>query len=341
MKPTSLKISLALTALAFCFSCMSRGSSESAEQSVSEVDTSRMTPVELTDLSAIAVSASALTDSGADSVLRHVATPITALMRLVGAGDTADAVAVRAYASGRVMKMFYPEVHRAFPSTDSLNRVLTLLGARFAKLLPDVAFPRLYGVVSPYNQSVIMVGDSVSFLVMNHYLGPEHPAYNGFAEYVRRNKTSGRIPLDMAEAIVSTTLPYDAGETPTVLSRLLYEGAVVEAVMQLGGVSEAEALSYTPDEMAWANENEAAAWDALLKRRMLFSTDQEMAVRLTAPMASTSILNAESPGRLGRFIGHRIVAAYLRANPSTKLADLLRPAFYASPSTLSAASYPR
>lgn len=341
MKPTSLKISLALTALALCLSCTSRGSSDGSEQTLSEVDTSRMTPVELTDLSAIAVSVSALNDSGADSVLRQLAAPMTALMRLTGAGDTADVVSVRAYASGRVMKMFYPEVRCAFPQTDSLNHVLTLLGARFARLLPDVVFPRLYGVVSPYSQSVIMVGDSVSFLVMNHYLGPSHPAYNGFAEYVRRNKTPGRIPLDLAEAVVSTAMPYDAGETPTVLSRLLYEGAVVEAVMQLGGVSEAEALAYTPDEMAWANENEAAAWDALLKRRMLFSTDQETAVRLTAPMASTSILNAESPGRLGRFIGHRIVAAYLRANSSAKLADLLRPAFYASPSTLSAASYPR
>ena len=124
-----------------------------------------------------------------------------------------------------------------------------------------------------------------------------------------------------------------------MLNRLLYEGAVIEAVMQAAGVDEATALGYTPDQWQWMNTNERQAWDALITRNILYSTDPAHARSLISPTPHTTLLNPESPGRAGRFTGHRIVSSYLRENPSATLADILSSNFYMDPDALRKSGY--
>lgn len=264
---------------------------------------------------------------------------VLALLEMSRLGNSLNAQAIGDYAATPAVRMFEPEVLKVFPAGDTLKAVSDALG-RMTALIPSLKAPHVYTVVSPYKQSVVMLGDTTMLLALNHYLGATHPAYRGFADYLTRLKTPGRTAIDAAEAFAAISFPYSA-KNPTTLSRLLYEGAVVEAVMQASGADEATMLGYTPDQMKWAEENEAQAWDALLTRKMLFSTDPMIAERLTQPSPATTLLNAGSPGRLGRFIGHRIVAAYLEANPSTTLQQLLSPDFYDNSQTLKLSGYPK
>ncbi len=228
------------------------------------------------------------------------------------------------------IKAFLPEVANVFSSTDSLAQSLSRVMQTVGK------GRRVYSIVSPYVQSIVLMGDTAVFVALNHYLGAEHPAYNGFPEYVRQAKVPTRIAPDIAEAIIATSHPMAKREHAPVIARLLYEGAVVESVMRATGMSEREVLGYTDSQMKWADDNEAQIWRELMKRKMLFTTDPAVADRLLNPAPSTSILNSDSPGRLGRFTGHRLVQSYLSKHPE---ADLLSPDFYNGTNTLADAGY--
>jgi len=325
---------MALFGLSLLVSC---GQKETAPSHARHVDQTDVKTVEIVNLGAKIASADTLGDSAAIALVNDFREPLTTLLKLNRIPDSASAKALRHYASLRSVKMFQPEVDRIFPATDSLKEALTGVAGRMSTLFPGFRFPKVYTVVIPFNQSVIVQGDSVVYLGLNHYLGENHPAYNGFAEYVKSQKTPSRIPVDMAEALIALSHPYKG---TTVLSRLLYEGSLVETVMQATGMDEATVLGYDSGEYTWAQSNEAAAWDSLLRNKMLFSTDASLADRLVAPAPSTSVLNIESPGRLGRFIGHRIVSAYLDAHHNeAKAGFLLSGDFYNSPETLGASCY--
>lgn len=319
-----------LAAFVMLMSCHSK---ERDGQSVAQPEAAAagIPPVCVVDLTGIAV------EADSDS-LRAYAAPLTALLRLQQISDTVTDEAVTRYAKSKAVAMFRPEVARIWPDS-LLSRRLQAVANRLPAVLPNVEMPVVYTVVWPYNQSVVALGDSAVILALNHYLGAQHPAYNGFAEYVRRQKEPERVAVDLAEAIVSLRFPYDGGSYPTVLSRLLREGAIIEAVMRLTGVDEAAALGFTPDQAEWAVSNERQAWETMLSRKMVFSTDADLADALIVPSPSTSVLNVESPGRLGRFIGHRIVSAYLRANPDTPMSFLLSPDFWNDGNTLSKSGY--
>lgn len=251
-------------------------------------------------------------------------------------GDTS--ASPRAFASSRRISAFLPEARRQFTPevTDSLAPALgrVLASARASRAVR--------GVVLPFLQSVVIGPDTTVYIALNHYLGAGHEAYAGFPDYQRRLKTPARIPADVAEALLATLHPFqDQGSATTLLNRLLYEGAIVEGVMRATGLGEREALGYDDAQMQWAVANERAVWDALLQRRMLFSTDPDISARLLAPAPSTPLLTPDAPGRIGRFMGHRLVAAWLSAagqNP-VPTDTLLTPAFYLGPNTLAQARY--
>lgn len=238
------------------------------------------------------------------------------------------------YSQSQTASMFTPLVEERFPDLDPIELALGQMAARLAAELPDFTMPALVAVVSPYNQSVILT-DSAVLVGLNHYLGAEHPAYSGFPEYVARLKTPARLPMDVGEALVRRRYPFAGSDDATLLSRMLYEGAVARAVAD----SPAEALGYDGDELEALRKAEPVMWQQLAERRMLYSTDPDIAARMISPAPSTSILGSGLPGRAGRFIGWEITGAYLDANRDATVADLLDPSFYMADDALLKSRY--
>jgi uncharacterized protein YjaZ len=66
--------------------------------------------------------------------------------------------------------------------------------------------------------------------------------------------------------------------------------------------------------MEWAQENESEIWRYFVDRELLYSTDSKLPGRFINPAPFSKFyleLDAESPGRLGRYIGWQIVKAYM------------------------------
>ena len=71
-----------------------------------------------------------------------------------------------------------------------------------------------------------------------------------------------------------------------------------------------EKIGYTKEQLAWALENESNIWEFFVERELLFETDPKLSGRFINPAPFTKFnleLDAESPGRLGQYIGWQIV----------------------------------
>lgn len=268
--------------------------------------------------------------------------PVADLMASIasrGAIREADDTFLVRYAGDLKMRYYLPGIVGRLGSLDSVERSLGIARDNAALLLPELRWPRIYGAVITYNQSVV-VADSILLLGLNHYLGPDYEPYAYFADYQRYGKQKRFIPYHLVEALVSLAYPYRPSADATALSRMAYEGALTEAVMELLDSSdESTALGYDPEQMAWARGNEAEAWKAMIDRGAVYSTDSSVADRLVRPAPNTSVVHPSAPGRFGRFIGHRIVRSYLKHNPGVSLSTMLDSAFYNSPDLLVASGY--
>lgn len=211
---------------------------------------------------------------------------------------------------------------------DSLCRVLSN-SAAYKVFAPDVdslqpgfgkamAFPvkpdgfpaRIYGVISPYRQSVVTV-DTLLFVALNHYLGADYAGYSSFTDYQRRLKDRSRMPLDITEAWLRSRYPFpDSITAPTLLQRMAYEGAVAAAVADCLDLDEDHAvMGWTADEWNEAVAHEAVAWDRIVGGEMLYSDNPALISRLIDPSPASPDISPDAPGRIGRFVGLRMVRA--------------------------------
>ncbi|MBR5898802.1 MAG: hypothetical protein IKZ14_04970 [Muribaculaceae bacterium] len=247
--------------------------------------------------------------------------------RLMGYESADDSVLMQ-MSQSRAMEVFAPDVRERFTAIDSISEVLFSLEENVGKILKDSVERKYYSVISPYTQSVYLA-DLMVFVALNHYLGSDYKGYGYFEQYQRVTKTPQHLPYDVAEAIISTRFPFEASESSTVLNALLYNGAVlatIEAIVPDAHI--AEAMGYSAEQMEWLDQNEPMAWDAIITKRLLYSSSLGDVDRLTRPAPSTTIVHQQSPGRLGRYIGYKIVKSFIKNNGECDYVKLLQPSFY-------------
>ncbi len=271
-----------------------------------------------------------------DSLRQKYADELTAWMSLLGS-HLSDSALLDCSRS-RSMEVFGPDVESRFDVSDSISEIISILESFRLKLFEDSAKMNYCAVVSPYRQS-IYINDRYVFIALNHYLGVDYEGYSAFDSYQLMTKNPKYLPYDVAEAIVMTKYPYKRGADDKVLNVLLYHGAVIAAVMELvPNSSLTEALGYDGERMEWLACNESEVWNALVSRQLLYSSSLIDADRLVRPSPSTSLLHVQCPGRVGRYIGYRIVEQYIN-NEDVPIRRLLSREFYGDSHSLVKSGY--
>lgn len=273
--------------------------------------------------------------ASADSVMMNGISAVTTMLNM---GHPDDSAFIK-YVNSDAVKMFTPEVEKNFSDISDLEQILGCIKVNLSKELPQVKFYDIYSIVSPYRQSMY-IADSTVLLALNHYLGKSHNAYDGFDEYVKKTKEPQNIPYDVLEALIGTFIPFETSGNDLVLAKMLYAGAVVEAKMQIvPNASLEKALEYDKEELDWVEENELNLWNSLVSKDLLYSTAYFDFKQLLFPSPNTSVLHNDAPGRVGVYLGYKIVKSYLEKNQNTTLQMLFEPEFYQSQQTLIVSGY--
>lgn len=273
-----------------------------------------------------------------DSVLTADSATLKAFMQVIGV-DTINDSTLLAWSRGRVVEAFTPEVLHIYPDVKPLENMLSLIlyNAETQKLqLPEMNYA---AVVWSLRKSIVF-NDSTMLIALNHYLGSDFDGYQGWPEYLRMGKTPERLPYDIAEALVAHRYPYQKTDSSTVLSRIIYEGALTLAKIRLVPEGSLQnALGYDDPQLQWLKDHQSELWQAMVSKKLVYSTSDDTMHKLVDPAPATTLLSPYSPGRVGRYLGYCILVSYLQSNAVDGLPYLLSPEFYNNPRLLIESAY--
>ncbi|WP_092851102.1 gliding motility lipoprotein GldB [Algibacter pectinivorans] len=191
---------------------------------------------------------------------------------------------------------------------------------------PEFNPPRIITITSDvdYRNSVI-VTDTIAVLALDIYLGSAHEFYGGISKYLRANFNKTQLVVDLANAYAEKYTYHP--KRKTLLDEMVYFGKLLyfKDVM-LPFKTEAERIGYSEEDINWAKANESYIWRYFVSRELLFSTDTKLPQRFINPAPFSKFyleeIDADSPGRLGQYIGWQIVRAYMLQN-DVSLRDML------------------
>lgn len=181
---------------------------------------------------------------------------------------------------------------------------------------PEYELPEVFTVTTEdYRKKVILTKDMM-FISLNTYLGEKHRFYEGLQKYIVQNFQKEQIPLDIASEFAYGQIPRNRERS--LLSKMIYYGKLqyLKALL-VPKASEAAQFGYTKTHMDWANDNETQIWRYFIEKELLYSTDSKLDNRFIkmAPFSKFYLeLDNESPGGIGRYVGYKIVDAYMKNN---------------------------
>lgn len=182
---------------------------------------------------------------------------------------------------------------------------------------PTFRTPRIFTVINDVDyRSKTIVTDSITLIAIDNYLGKEHEFYGNIQKYLKQNFEPSQIVSDLATEYAKREIYQPSRKS--LIDEMVYYGKILyfKDVM-IPFKTDAEKIGYTKEQLDWAIENEPNIWEYFVERELLFETDPKLASRFINPGPFTKFnleLDAESPGRLGQYIGWQIVRAYMNNN---------------------------
>ena len=219
----------------------------------------------------------------------------------------------------------YNEVQKAFPDFNKETDGLEDLFKHIKYYYPQTPTPKVVTLISVMDYAnKVIYADSLVLVSLELYLGKDHRFYQ-FPEYLRQNFTKSQILPDVATAVAEEKIK--APENSTLLSMMAYFGKELYLKsLFLPNASDADLIGYTPEQIAWCEENEGYIWRYFIENELLYGTDPKLPNRFINPAPFSKFyleIDNESPGRIGQWIGWQIVKSYAKNNQKAPLNELL------------------
>ena len=214
--------------------------------------------------------------------------------------------------------VLHTEVREAFEDFGEVENSLRRFYQHVLYYFPGQHVPRIIAVTSDVDyRNRIILTDTLLLIGLDNYLGKDHRFYEGIDRYIAEGLDRQYLISDVAGAFAKKVVV--PPQQRTFLARMLYYGKELYLKERLiPFVSDAQKMGYTEDELAWARANEEQIWRYFIERELLYSTDNQLDARFLDPAPFSKfrleLIDGESPGRVGRYIGWQIVRAFMDRN---------------------------
>lgn len=221
----------------------------------------------------------------------------------------------------------YKKTMEVYPNLKLQEKQISDAFSRFMYQFPSKSVPDVYTYVSDffYEQPIVLQNNSMA-IAIDLYLGSNYPIYQrlGLPYYKIKWMRPESIAVDVMKAMYFNSIA-PVYRPQTLLDRMIDGGKLLAYLDAVSPESPDEIkISYSTQQLNWANQNEKNIWAFLIKNELLYRKDYQTQTKLIQDGPFTTGFGNESPSRLGIFIGWKIVLAYLNSHPDESLADVIK-----------------
>ncbi|MFZ9848488.1 MAG: DUF2268 domain-containing putative Zn-dependent protease [Flavobacteriales bacterium] len=219
-------------------------------------------------------------------------------------------------------KELHDEVQKKYKDLSLLESDLTKSFSYYQYYFPKEKRPEVYSYISSldFEHPVDWI-DSLHTVViaLDMYLGSGFKPYYmtplNLFQYQTYKLQEKFIPVDIFKAAARAKYENLEYEGNTMIEKMISEGKVqyfLNAMMPFA--EDSTRLKYTSKQMEWAKNSELGLWRFFVDKKLLHSEDYVAYKKYIEDGPFTFSEEADSPGRIGEYIGFKIVKSYMENN---------------------------
>jgi gliding motility-associated lipoprotein GldB len=218
------------------------------------------------------------------------------------------------------------ETQKVFPNLKVEEEEITLLYKHLKHNYPHIKIPRVITATSTVDyRNKVIVTDTIVLISIDTYLGEKHFFYDALQHYIKANMKPEQMVVDLSNAYAEQFIFQP--KRKTLLDEMVYYGKQLYFNdKMIPFKTDAQKIGYTEAQYDWAKVNEPNVWKYFVERELLYSTDAKLPNQFINPAPFSKFyleeVDADSPGKIGRYVGWQIVKSYMENN-DTSLEKLL------------------
>ena len=245
--------------------------------------------------------------------------------------DPAQLERLKAYLQDTVIIALHKAAEKTV-KTDKIVKELETAFGYYNVFYPKDSIPQIITLIPGLDLTMPPVYFYDNFLCINvdMYLGKEHPFYGavGLPLYIAERCEPVYLCVDIfKKAIVYKHLK----EEPcvTLLENMIHEGKKLYfAEMMFPEMPERYIIGYSAEKYDWANQYIGNIWSYMIEKNELFGKGDALMRCYIEETPFTKQFGNDSPGRLGIFLGWKLIQSYMKNNPEVTLPELMQTSDY-------------
>lgn len=216
------------------------------------------------------------------------------------------------YFSNAALSKIYADALTLFSDLSTYELELTKANDLIKTYFIGKELPGLSIHVSGFKANTIVL-DSIISVSTDKYLGKDYSGYKTFFESYQTIQMQPKyIVRDFLKAWLMSEFR-ETNQRKDLLSEVIYQGKILYALNELlPEWDESDILGYTEQQQEWCEEHAKDIWKMTIDHNYLFNSDSQVIQKYMEDAPYTAIISAESPGRVGLWLGLQIIKNYAK-----------------------------
>ncbi len=240
--------------------------------------------------------------------------------------DTMNILRIYNFVSDPNIRELYDLSQKKYPDLSLLETGLSGAFDRFRQAYPEKVVPKVYTYVSGLDvENPVYFSDTAMAIGLDDFLGSEVTAYPkaGLPKYKTLRFTPDYLLPQCMLAVSDKIIRVDEKQN-TLLDQMIQAGKALYFLDVVLPESKDEyKIGYSAAQLEWSRTHQSDIWAFLIERQLLFSSNTQGISKMMTDAPFTSGFAAESPGRLGAYMGWQIVRAYMKEADGITLKQLM------------------
>jgi hypothetical protein len=216
--------------------------------------------------------------------------------------------------------------------TDQLLKDLENAFGYYKVFFPDDSIPVIITLIPGLDVEIpsVYIYDDILYVNIDMYLGADNPCYKAveLPLYIKERCEPAYLLIDIfKKAIVYKHL--EKAPHTTLIENMITEGKKLYFTeMMLPDVDKRLIIGYSEEKYKWADDYLGSIWNYMIEKNELFGKGETLMRCYIEEAPFTKPFGNESPGRIGTFIGWKLIQSYMKNNPEVSLSELMQDCDY-------------
>ena len=230
------------------------------------------------------------------------------------------------FVANKDIRELFETIEKKFPRGSLIKELIELENGlkKYHYHFPELIVPEVKSMISAFSYSTV-TSDSLLVIGLDNYLGSDFKLYPaiGLPEYKFEKFDRKYMVSDALKAWLTTE--FESIDNQNLLEKMIFSGKILY-LMKVMLVDQKPWIkfSYTEEELSWCEENESEIWFHFVDMELLFSSENFNIRKYLGDAPFITGFPEGSPGKVGQWVGYKIVNSYMESHPEVSLIELMK-----------------